>query len=164
MERLQIYIKASLYHLCRGSSQYSVYICYAEYIDVNAANILIYTYSNMYSITSQFLHSIVEPRKPEPLVILRSSSLPKNLLVQIYGAVTMNNTLCLAVFLALVYVRQLAWDFSAEVLIIFIICVVMGLFTSFRTTFPLWTCFFAYLLYPLSLALVYVLDFVFGWS
>ncbi|RWW60280.1 hypothetical protein BHE74_00032738 [Ensete ventricosum] len=85
-------------------------------------------------------------------------------LYQIYGAATMNNTLCLAVFLALVYVRELAWDFSAEVFIIFIVCVVMGLFTSFRTTFPLWTCFFAYLLYPLSLVLVYVLDFVFGWS
>ncbi|CAL9781589.1 unnamed protein product [Musa acuminata subsp. burmannicoides] len=83
---------------------------------------------------------------------------------EIYGAVTMNNTLCLAVFLALVYVRQLNWDFSAEVLIIFIVCVVMGLFTSFCTTFPLWTCFFAYLLYPLSLALVYILDFVFRWS
>ncbi|XP_074583910.1 sodium/calcium exchanger NCL1-like [Curcuma longa] len=83
---------------------------------------------------------------------------------EIYGAVTMNNTLCLAVFLALVYLRHLTWDFSAEVLIILIVCVVMGLFTSFRTTFPLWTCFVAFLLYPLSLILVYVLDFVFGWS
>ncbi|XP_042379233.1 sodium/calcium exchanger NCL2-like isoform X2 [Zingiber officinale] len=83
---------------------------------------------------------------------------------QIYGGVTMNNTLCLAVFLALVYLRHLTWDFSAEVLIILIVCVVMGLFTSFRTTFPLWTCFLAFLFYPLSLILVYVLDFVFGWS
>ncbi|XP_010915578.1 sodium/calcium exchanger NCL1 [Elaeis guineensis] len=83
---------------------------------------------------------------------------------EIYGGVTMNNTLCLAVFLALVYLRHLTWDFSAEVLIILVVCIVMGLFTSFRTTFPLWTCSIAYLLYPLSLVLVYVLDFVFGWS
>nr|CAD1842274.1 unnamed protein product [Ananas comosus var. bracteatus] len=83
---------------------------------------------------------------------------------EIYGGVTMNNTLCLAVFLALVYVRHLKWDFSSEVLIILIVCIVMGLFASFRTTFPLWTCFVAFLLYPLSLAIVYVLDFVFGWS
>eukprot|EP00262_Sarcandra_glabra_P007886 TRINITY_DN20996_c0_g1_i1.p1 TRINITY_DN20996_c0_g1~~TRINITY_DN20996_c0_g1_i1.p1 ORF type:complete len:655 (+),score=51.14 TRINITY_DN20996_c0_g1_i1:241-1965(+) len=83
---------------------------------------------------------------------------------EIYGAVTMNNVLCLAVFLALVYVRHLTWDFSAEVLVILIVCIVMGLFTSFRTTFPLWTCSVAYLLYPLSLVLVYVLDYVFGWS
>ncbi|KAF6177163.1 hypothetical protein GIB67_025500 [Kingdonia uniflora] len=83
---------------------------------------------------------------------------------EIYGAVAMNNTLCLAVFLALVYVRHLTWDFSAEVLVILIVCIVMGVFTSFRTVFPLWTCSVAYLLYPFSLALVYVLDYVFGWS
>ncbi|KAJ4808429.1 Calcium-binding EF-hand family protein [Rhynchospora pubera] len=83
---------------------------------------------------------------------------------EIYGGVTMNNTMCLAVFLALVYVRHLTWDFSSEVLIILIVCIVMGLFTSFRTNFPLWTCFVAYLLYPFSLVLVYVLDYKFGWS
>ncbi|PKA51638.1 hypothetical protein AXF42_Ash003005 [Apostasia shenzhenica] len=83
---------------------------------------------------------------------------------EIYGGVTMNNTLCLAVFLALVYLRHLTWDFSSEVLVILLVCIVMGLFTSFRTTFPLWTCLVAYLLYPFSLALVYVLDFTFGWS
>ncbi|KAJ3702174.1 hypothetical protein LUZ61_005879 [Rhynchospora tenuis] len=83
---------------------------------------------------------------------------------EIYGGVTMNNTLCLAVFLALVFVRGLTWDFTSEVLIILLVCIVMALFTSFRTTFPLWTCFIAYLLYPLSLLLVYILDFVFGWS
>ncbi|XP_077226814.1 sodium/calcium exchanger NCL1-like [Tasmannia lanceolata] len=83
---------------------------------------------------------------------------------EIYGAVTMNNILCLAVFLALVYARDLTWDFSAEVLVILIVSIVMGLFGSFRTTFSLWTCFIAFLLYPFSLALVYVLDYVFGWS
>lgn len=86
------------------------------------------------------------------------------MLLQIYGAVTMNNTLCLSVFLAIVYIRHLTWDFSAEVLIILIVCVVMGLVASFRCTFPLWTSFVAFLLYPLSLILVYVLDYVFGWS
>ncbi|XP_077251163.1 sodium/calcium exchanger NCL1-like [Tasmannia lanceolata] len=91
----------------------------------------------------------------------RSSSLTFS---EIYGAATMNNILCLAVFLALVYVRDLTWDFSAEVLVILIVSIVMGLFGSFRTTFPLWTCSIAYLFYPLSLVLVYVLDYVFGWS
>ncbi|GJN06417.1 hypothetical protein PR202_ga24146 [Eleusine coracana subsp. coracana] len=83
---------------------------------------------------------------------------------EVYGGVTMNNTLCLGVFLALIYFRQLTWDFSSEVLIILLVCIVMGLFTSFRTTFPLWTCFVAYALYPLSLIIVYILDYVFGWS
>ncbi|ONK66749.1 uncharacterized protein A4U43_C06F11550 [Asparagus officinalis] len=83
---------------------------------------------------------------------------------EIYGGVTMNNTLCLAVFLALVYARGLTWEFSSESLVILLVCIAMGLFTSFRTTFPLWTCMVPYLFYPLSLAIVYVLDFVFGWS
>nr|TKS01922.1 hypothetical protein D5086_0000167540 [Populus alba] len=83
---------------------------------------------------------------------------------ELYGAVTMNNVLCLAVFLALVYFRELTWDFSAEVLVICIVCVVMGAFASFRTTFPLWTSFLAFFLYPFSLVLVYVLDYVLGWS
>ncbi|KAF7100339.1 hypothetical protein CFC21_101867 [Triticum aestivum] len=83
---------------------------------------------------------------------------------EVYGGVTMNNTLCLAVFLALVYIRGLTWDFSSEVLVIFLVCIIMGLFTSFGTKFPLWTCFVAFLLYPLSLILVYILDYKFGWS
>ncbi|KAK9056944.1 hypothetical protein SSX86_024309 [Deinandra increscens subsp. villosa] len=83
---------------------------------------------------------------------------------ELYGAVTMNNILCLSVFLALVYARGLTWDFSSEVLVILIVCIVMGVFGSLRTTFPLWTCFIAFSLYPFSLALVYVLDYVFGWS
>ncbi|PSS05845.1 Troponin C, slow skeletal and cardiac muscles like [Actinidia chinensis var. chinensis] len=92
---------------------------------------------------------------------LRSTSLTFS---ELYGAVTMNNVLCLPVFLALLYIRGLTWDFSAEVLVIVIVCVVMGAFASFRTTFPLWTAILAFLLYPFSLALVYVLDYVLGWS
>ncbi|KAK9132010.1 hypothetical protein Scep_011538 [Stephania cephalantha] len=83
---------------------------------------------------------------------------------EIYGAVTMNNVLCLSVFLALVYARGLVWDFSSEVLVILIVCIVMGLFGSFRTAFPLWTSSVAYVLYPFSLILVYVLDYKLGWS
>nr|XP_043626785.1 sodium/calcium exchanger NCL-like [Erigeron canadensis] len=83
---------------------------------------------------------------------------------ELYGAATMNNLLCLSVFLALVYVRGLTWDFSSEVLVIVIVCIVMGVFGSLRTTFPLWTSFIAFVLYPFSLVLVYVLDYCFGWS
>ncbi|KAL9145821.1 hypothetical protein ABFS82_13G068800 [Erythranthe guttata] len=92
---------------------------------------------------------------------IRSASLTFS---ELYGAVTMNNALCLSVFLGLVYVRGLTWDFSSEVLVILIVCIVMGVFASVRTTFPLWTAILAFLLYPFSLALVYVLDYVFGWS
>ncbi|GAB4846527.1 hypothetical protein Ancab_025532 [Ancistrocladus abbreviatus] len=83
---------------------------------------------------------------------------------ELYGAATMNNVLCLSVFLALVYVRGLTWDFSSEVLIILLVCIVMGALGSFSTGFPLWTSFIAFALYPISLVLVYVLDYVCGWS
>ncbi|XP_059284032.1 sodium/calcium exchanger NCL-like [Lycium ferocissimum] len=83
---------------------------------------------------------------------------------ELYGAVTMNNLLCLSVFLAIVYARGLIWNFSSEVLVILIVCVVMGVLGSIRTTFPLGTCLIAFTLYPFSLVLVYVLDYVFGWS
>ncbi|KAK3036294.1 hypothetical protein RJ639_031266 [Escallonia herrerae] len=92
---------------------------------------------------------------------LRSASLTFS---ELYGAVTMNNVLCLTVFLAIVYIRGLTWDFSSEVLVIVIVCLLMSAFASFRTTFPLWTSLVAFLLYPLSLAFVYVLDYIFGWS
>ncbi|XP_076945681.1 sodium/calcium exchanger NCL-like [Bidens hawaiensis] len=83
---------------------------------------------------------------------------------ELYGAATMNNLLCLSVFLALVYTRGLTWDFTSEVLVILIVCIVMGVFGSLRTTFPLWTSFIAFVFYPLSLVLVYILDYVYSWS
>eukprot|EP01018_Ginkgo_biloba_P028066 Gb_22444 [translate_table: standard] len=83
---------------------------------------------------------------------------------EIYGGVTMNNTLCLGVFLAIVYLRGLDWNFSAEVLVILLVVLVMGLLGSFRTTFHLWMSSIAFLLYPLTLVIVYVLDFILGWS
>ena len=59
---------------------------------------------------------------------------------------------------------RITWDFSSEVLVILIVCIVMGDFGSCRTTFPLWTSFIAFLLYPFSRILVYVLDYGYGFS
>lgn len=83
---------------------------------------------------------------------------------QIYGGVTMNNTLGLGIFLALVYGRQLLWQFSAEVVVICLVIVIMGLLASFRKVFPLWMAGIALLLYPLSLGLVAILDYLAGWE
>ncbi|KAK9266268.1 hypothetical protein L1049_025345 [Liquidambar formosana] len=83
---------------------------------------------------------------------------------EMYANVTVRNLVSLSVFSALVYVKGLTWDFSAEVLAIIIVCIVMGAFASFRTTFPLWTSLVAFLLYPLSLALIYFLEYVVGWK
>ncbi|KAM5586187.1 sodium/calcium exchanger NCL-like [Rosa sericea] len=78
--------------------------------------------------------------------------------------VTLNNLFCLSVFLAIVYIRGLYWDFGSEVLVLVTVCILMGALTSFRTILPLWTSVVAVLLYPLSLALVYILHSIFGWS
>ncbi|KAI6687238.1 hypothetical protein NL676_024066 [Syzygium grande] len=85
-------------------------------------------------------------------------------LSEIYGEVFMSNMLGFCVLLSLIYARDLTWEFSAEVLVVLIVCCVVGLSASFRSTFPVWTSILAYLLYPLSLLLVYVLDDVLNYS
>ncbi|KAJ8774313.1 hypothetical protein K2173_011116 [Erythroxylum novogranatense] len=64
---------------------------------------------------------------------IRTSSLTFS---DLYGAVTMNNLLCLSVFLALVCIRGLTWDFSSEVLVICIVCIVMGDLRASALHFP----------------------------
>ncbi|CAI9783707.1 unnamed protein product [Fraxinus pennsylvanica] len=85
-------------------------------------------------------------------------------LSSLYGAVYMNNVIGLIVFLAPVYVRNLSSDVSAEVVVLLVVCILMTLFTSCCTTFHRWTSYIVLLLYPISLASVYVLTSVFGWS
>lgn len=57
---------------------------------------------------------------------------------QVYGAITMNNTLCMAIFLALVYIRGLTWDFSSEVTVIVLCTFAVGMMGGTRSTFPSW--------------------------
>ncbi|KAJ7294449.1 hypothetical protein O6H91_Y256600 [Diphasiastrum complanatum] len=82
---------------------------------------------------------------------------------QIYGAVTLNNTLCLGIFLAIVAARGLVWDFSSEVTVISVVIIVMGLLAGARTTFRLWLAAVALALYPISIAIVAILDYGYGW-
>lgn len=83
---------------------------------------------------------------------------------QIYGSVTMNNTLCLGVFLIVVLLKRVAWDFSSEVLVVVVVTLIMGFLSGFKVTFPLWMAILALFLYPASIALVVILDYVFGWN
>ncbi|OWM78689.1 hypothetical protein CDL15_Pgr002860 [Punica granatum] len=83
---------------------------------------------------------------------------------EIYEAVTVNNTFCFAVFLAIVYARDLTWKFSSEALVTLVVTILVGLIAGFKTDFPLWTSISAYVLYPLSLALAYLLSYVLGFS
>lgn len=78
-------------------------------------------------------------------------------LSEIYGTAFMNNILGLAVLLSLIYFRGITWDFSTEVVMVLAVSTIIGSLASFSTVFPIWTAILAYLLYPLSLILVYVL-------
>lgn len=84
--------------------------------------------------------------------------------MQLYGGIFMNNIIGSIVFLTPVYARDLLSDVSAEVLVVLIICIGMTILLGFRTTFPIWVGYLVLLLYPASLALVYVLTVVFNWS
>ncbi|OMO76320.1 Sodium/calcium exchanger membrane region [Corchorus capsularis] len=83
--------------------------------------------------------------------------------VELYTGTFMGNSMGLVIFLSLVYIRDIQWAVSAEVPVVFIICTVMGLFNIFSTKIELWTCILVYLLYPISLLLIYVLNNVLGW-
>lgn len=83
---------------------------------------------------------------------------------QLFGAVTMNNTLCLGIFVALVYFRSLVWTFSAETLCIFISTVIVGSITAHTNTLKSWWAIVVALVYPFALGLVIILENVVGWQ
>ncbi|XP_027342945.1 sodium/calcium exchanger NCL1-like [Abrus precatorius] len=83
---------------------------------------------------------------------------------EIYGGVFMNNILGFFALSVLIYVREITWEFSAELLVVAIVCAITGLTASFHSIFPLWSSFCAILLYPLSLVLVFVLDHVLNYN
>nr|GMD83251.1 sodium/calcium exchanger NCL1-like [Ipomoea batatas] len=83
---------------------------------------------------------------------------------EIYGGVVMNNLMGMTTLLAIVFAKDLSWDYSAEVLTVLVVCAIVGFLALFRTTYPLWTCLLAFFLYPFSVLLFYVLEYVLGWD
>ncbi|GFQ05346.1 hypothetical protein PHJA_002678700 [Phtheirospermum japonicum] len=83
---------------------------------------------------------------------------------EIYGGVIMNNIAGLTTLLAIVYAKDLTWDFSAEVLTILVVCAIVGTLAYTSTTYPLWTCIVAFLLYPFSLGLFYFVQVWWSWN
>jgi len=77
------------------------------------------------------------------------------------GAANMNNTFCLGIFLALIAIRPLKWTFSAETIAILVIELVM-FFMACKTVHRLIDAFLVMLLFPLSIVLVYVLEYPLG--
>ncbi|CAA0817834.1 sodium/calcium exchanger family protein / calcium-binding EF hand family protein [Striga hermonthica] len=78
-------------------------------------------------------------------------------LSSLYGGVYMNNIMGLIAFLAPVFLRHLWADVFGEILVVLIVCILMTVLTSMRTMFTRLTGYLVLLLYPISLALVYLL-------
>ena len=83
---------------------------------------------------------------------------------QIYGAASMNNTMCLGIFFALIYFRGLTWEFSAETLSILIVTWIMGAISFRKRTFAMWWGIPVLALYPLSIVFVYLLETLAHWT
>lgn len=69
------------------------------------------------------------------------------------GAATMNNTFCLAIFAALVYFKQLPWQFGPQVTAIIVVQAVVCIVACFRIQ-RLWLSAVPFVMYPLSLVMV----------
>ena len=73
------------------------------------------------------------------------------------GAAIMNNTFCLAIFLALVFFQGLSWEFAAETISIVVVEACMFIIGR-RVVHRVYHALLVMALYPLSLALVAVLE------
>ena len=79
------------------------------------------------------------------------------------GAACMNNTFCLAIFMALMVFKDLRWQFSAETMAILVVQITMFAVGMKRVHF-LKDGLIVLLLYPASLALVAALEKGLGWD
>jgi Ca2+/Na+ antiporter len=78
------------------------------------------------------------------------------------GACVLNNTFVLGVFLLLIFSQGLYWEYFAETLSILTVQVIVALY-SFKKTHTVFDGFMILSLYPASICLVYLLEFV-GWN
>ena len=83
---------------------------------------------------------------------------------QVYGAVTMNNTMCLGLFMVVMRAQGLEWTFGSETVTILAVTLAVGFLGATGTTFKSRLAVPVLALYPLSIALVCFLDFVVGWN
>ena len=76
----------------------------------------------------------------------------------------MNNTLCLGIFLALIFAKdELTWEYSSETLGILIVEVLLVLVSLLRTQ-TLLASFLVLLCFPLSLLFISFFENVLGWN
>ena len=83
---------------------------------------------------------------------------------QVYGAVTMNNTMCLGLFMVVMRAQGLEWTFSSETLTIVLVTLLVGRSEPRGRRSRRGWVVPVLAVYPLSIAFVVFLDFVVGWN
>jgi Ca2+/Na+ antiporter len=73
------------------------------------------------------------------------------------GAACMNNTFCLSIFMALIFFRGIAWQYTAETVAIVAVEIIVSFIVQ-RTTLNLYHAVFILMLYPLSIVLVAAME------
>jgi Ca2+/H+ antiporter len=79
-------------------------------------------------------------------------------LTALEGAASMNNSFCLAIFMALIYFRGLAWQFSAETISIVLVQFVIGAL-ALKGHMSAFTGMIVLAMFPLSVVFVATLEF-----
>jgi hypothetical protein len=79
-------------------------------------------------------------------------------LTSMQGAAVMNNSFCLLIFLILVFAKNLVWEFAAETIAILAVEVIFCLMCAFKTVHRGIDALILLALYPLSIALVAILE------
>ena len=74
----------------------------------------------------------------------------------------MNNTMCLAIFTALIFFKNLPWDYSAEVLCIISVNFAVGI-VGLLPVIPTFFAIPILLMYPVGLGIVFFFENVIGW-
>jgi hypothetical protein len=80
------------------------------------------------------------------------------------GAACMNNTLCLAIFFALIYAKGLAWTFTAETISIITVQWLIAALTLTKSVHTFRTALLILMCYPGCLMLVWTLENVFNFD
>lgn len=78
-------------------------------------------------------------------------------LSSLYGAAAMNNSALLATFLGLIYFRQIPWTATNEVLVMLVLTWTVG-WLGMKQTLPLWRAAVMFMLFPLSIGAIYLLN------
>merc|ERR1712070_806864 len=100
---------------------------------------------------SELLSAYTYAKKKSPKAMTTSLS-------TLIGAACMNNTFCLGIFYALIYVRSLAWQFTAETFAIMLVQWIIGILAICKDTQTFFMGFVVLSMYPLCLFVVWYLE------